>query len=340
MCKIFVLTNMSKIKNLSKTVDIIAENLSHYEKDGFGYSIQSETGLFGERTTSKSFVSSWDKEILDLPFLNPNYNRFGTVGKNLKAGIFHGRTSTNKKNIVNTHPINKNGWSLIHNGVVSHHGPDYSMQSTNDTEHLVHCLSTRGIAEIEKNITGYYAVAAFSPDQKLHVIKDDIASLYFCHVKSLDSYIFGTSEALIESICNDLKLKTSKITPLSDNVHLVIKNNVVESHKSIKPRGRTAYESKYSELSLGRKLTEVKSEVKAETSWYDNTETESQSLFLAEVEGYADSSYTFLDYRNNTITLSEFNKLDDDNKMYCTVIRSDGTVCSATDYHTEKLYTG
>ncbi len=345
MCKIFVLTNMNKIKKVDNTINTIMNNLAYYEKDGLGYTIQGSDGIFGERSTdTKNFSTSFEQPMLTLPFLEQSYNRFGVKSEIIGGGIFHGRTSTNHKNITNTHPINKHGWSLIHNGVVTNHGPEYKQHTTNDSEHLVELIGTVGIKGIERYLTGYYAAAAFSPDNKLHIFRDSIATLYFCHIQSIDSYAIATTMDLLQDTLAELKLKHSKISAIKDNQYIVLNKNIIESVQTIKPKGRTAYESKYSELSLGRKL-DITEHISQEMTLLslvenDSTYTESQLLFIEEIKNYADHTYTFLDFRGNALTLADFNALELDEKFICTVIRSDGTVVNAYDYHTDRIYMG
>jgi glucosamine 6-phosphate synthetase-like amidotransferase/phosphosugar isomerase protein len=321
---------MSKIKNLDKAINTICASLAKREKDGIGYAIQGKSGVFGERSVkADNFKTDFTSEILDLPFLSNDYNRIGQKSKAVGAGIFHGRTSTNDKTLINTHPIMKHNWTLIHNGVVSNHGPSYDMMTTNDTEHIIENIAQSGVSGIEKNLTGYYAIAAFSPDDKLHIIRDNIATLYFAHIKSIDSYIIGTTQDLINEVCKAMHWQCSKLAAMRDNSHVVFYKNKVESYSKIKPLGRTINENKYASLSLGYEL-----ESKDNASKY----SEDEILFLEEVNLYSDASYQFFDYRQNALTFQEFKALSDIEKLDCIVIRPDGTLVDCTDYHTEKLY--
>lgn len=170
MCKVMAFSNFSKFKSMENAVNNALVQVTHEETDGYGYAIQTKSGVFGERgLNTENCQFNMNKTDLNLPFIQKNTERFGQLDKVIGAAIFHGRTSTNQVNLINTHPINKNGWSLIHNGVVTNHGPKYKMVTSNDTEHLVHYLSEKGIHELAKNLTGYYAVCAIDPKGQLHV---------------------------------------------------------------------------------------------------------------------------------------------------------------------------
>jgi len=252
MCKVFALTNMSKIKRVQHTIETIAEFLKARDRDGFGYAIQGKKGLYGERSLKEVFESQLRRVFIDYSFVDLEYNRFGTRGKVEGAGIFHSRVSTNDVNIVNTHPIMKNDWTLIHNGVVSNLGPNYERDTTNDTEHLVHYLSTEGIAGVEKHLSGYYAFAAFDPDGRLHIARDSKATLYCAWSDTIESTIFATTEELIEDIAHELDWKLSNVNPVKDNTYLIFdKGGCDYAESTISPRGSTYAENKHAMASLG-----------------------------------------------------------------------------------------
>lgn len=341
MCKIMVFTNLSKAKakDLPKLVNTIGRTLN--EPHGFGYAIQGENGLFGERTLkTQSFKSALSRSLPEFNFLNRTYNRIGTRSPIIGAGIFHGRTSTNDKTLINTHPIQKHGWTVIHNGVVSDHGPKYNMITTNDTEHIVERLATGGIESIETHLTGYYAVAAFDHEGLLHVFRDDRAPLYFAEVETIGSYVFATTESSIEKVCSEMKWKVSVIQPLADNYYTVWNGNSLVSESTFQPRGATFDENKWATESL----REFKSSYSGYSSLYsDSKETEPYSRdemkFLEETETL-DASYLILDYRENRIDLTEFRTYSPDEKLCCLIVRPDGTVMDPADYTTDTLYRG
>lgn len=358
MCKIFTIVNGSKVEKVNKLINLVARELQYHEQDGFGYTIQAERGIYGERTIDKNFKTMMDCSIVGAPFGLVTYNRFGSKSKCNGAMMFHGRTSTNSKSLINTHPINKHGWSLIHNGVVSNQGKDYTRITSNDTEHLVEYMATQGIKGVEENLTGYYAFTAIDDKGNLHVVKDSNASLYFTMCETLGSYIFATSKDMIIDVCKAMDWKYSVVEPLKDNMHLIFTNNELVHQEDIKQLGRTSYENQYASRSLGYNLSEggptdydgweyYRDEYRGtgstirDTGLKENiTENESIELFLQEVNELADDSYVFKDYKGNDLTYEEFMQIPDEDKIYYTVIRSDGTVVDAFDYYNETLYHG
>ena len=344
MCKVLILTNMSKVKKLPEVVNTICEHITESERHGFGYSIQGAAGVYGERSNNPdTFQSSWAGPDVTYPFATKSYNRFGEKSKAIGAGLFHGRTSTNSKELRNVHPINKHGWSLIHNGVVSYHGNSYEMNTSNDTEHLVELMGTRGITAIEQEITGYYALGAISPDSKLHVVRDSIAPLHVCYIESIDSHVFGTTASLISEVCQSLNWKHSIIETVQDNQYLVFEGNKLVSQSTIAPKGRSVYADSLASLSLGHSLVD-------DPAWdtpsaymhpiIDNGYTDSELAFLDEVRNFSDSSYRFFDYKNEEIDHQEVMGLSDDTLLSCTVVRSDGTIVDQVNYDSEKLFEG
>jgi hypothetical protein len=355
MCKVFVMTNMNKVDNLETAINTIAELITEQESDGFGYAISSPEGIFGERTNqTEGFKTSFSRIIPEVPFIKPlSYNRFGNWSEVANSGIFHGRTSTNHKTLINTHPIVKNGWTLIHNGVVSNHGPKYEMITSNDTEHLVHYISTLGVKGIEQYLSGYYAVAAYDPIGQLHVIKDNVANLFFARLPELDSFVFGTTKELIEDVCLELGWECSIVCEVKDNVHLTYNDNTLVSSSYIKPMGFGQAESKHASKSLGREIYGQGSKPSKKKMKFKNYDqgnsrddldnilySEDEQMFLDEVNNCADLSYTFFDYHKEPMTYDEFMKLEDNEKFYCTVVRSDGTIVDCNDYDSERLWDG
>lgn len=342
MCKIFVMTNTDKVKHYKPMINTIAEHLQKAHLDGFGYAMVGPAGVFGERTTRDTFKTRLGTDSLKVSksLIKESYNEFGIESKPIGAGIFHGRTSTNFKGLNNTHPINKNGWSLIHNGVVNNMGPTYSQITSNDTEHIVEYLSTTGIKGVEKYVSGYYAVGAIDKDNNLHVIKDSTASLYVAYNSTLDCTVFGTTEELIEDVAKDMKWNIGPIDVVKDNIHMIFnKKGDLISHNIIEPLGWTARESAYSNKSLGHSLNSKDNDYYEKYyDKYKEYEDEQDSLeqYRAEVSNPG-AGYKFWDWNHRELTLKEFQELDEVTKLDCLVIRPDGTVVDAEDYYTEKL---
>lgn len=350
MCKIMVLTNMTKVKSVPKLVNAISRAIDD-ERDGFGYAIQSETGLYGERTLKPDgFRYSMKRPVMNLPFTTKSYERFGQESKPSGAGIFHGRTSTNDASLLNTHPLQKHDWTLIHNGVVSDHGPKYVMRTTNDTEHVLERLATGGINAVAEHLTGYYAIAAFDPQGQLHMFRDNRAPLYFGHIESIDSYMVATTEESIADVCKAMQWKVSILEMLADNHYLVWRDNEIISQTTFKPRGATPVENRYADLSLretsGNTFTAKRDDYFTADQYFGETAfdlseyTQSEILFLEEISTSVDSTYKILDYRGNSMDLEEFFSLNPDEQLTCTFVRPDGTVGDSSNFSTEVLFEG
>ena len=337
MCKVMVFTNTKKMNKNMNDSEIIYNSRKMMQDDGFGYSLYSEKGIFTERFLEPDYVESLlSGKISDIQALICNSVDTSTEGVRPIAALggllIHGRISTNHRTMVNTHPINKHGWSLIHNGVVEDSGPTFERITTNDSESCLERLATGGIEAIEKHLTGYYAIAAIDPTGKLHIVRDNVASLYCTYVESIDSYIFATTEALISGVCKELGLDPSPILSVKDNIYMIFNiEGSLESIATIVPKGRSTYADSLSYKSLGHTLTDC----------YGLTEDESSFLaYSEEVQWSSDSSYTFIHTQSmEEISRSEFLKLDDDIKVNeYTVIRPDGTICCPFNYFTERLY--
>jgi hypothetical protein len=339
MCKILTLSNTALVKNQDKMVSTAARLLSAYEKDGFGYAIQGEKGVFGERSLNpKTFKSAFGQKPFNAPFVIETSNTYGKKSKAIGAAIFHGRTSTNERTLKNTHPIVKRDWHLIHNGVVTNHGPAYEMLTTNDTEHLVEHLSTTGISGIAEHLTGYYAVSAIAPDGNLHIIRDSTASLYAAQIDEIESFIFATNESLIRDFCKAMKYKASQIKKFADDTYIILQKLDIISCEKFTPRGSSFAETRYSSLSLGREIESGSRDESAEllsmTKSFESSERylTDEDYFLREVNYYGDDTWIFKTFNGEPMTFDEFANLKDSEKLDCIVIRPDGSTCSPYDY--------
>ena len=350
MCKIITLTNVSKLnrESFNKLAHNSAKLLGKTEKDGFGFSVMTTDGVYSQRYVNPSDVKPSLVIPKQLSFTNPIMNQSGTFSTALNGGaFFHGRVSTNTKSLINTHPINKHGWSLIHNGVVTDHGPKYDMITSNDTEHCLERL-VQGIDQLEAHITGYYALVAFSPDNNLHIVKDNIATLYCTYVDVIDSLIFATTPDLIIDTCKFMEWSYDAVQKVIDNVYLVFnQSGELLSQTGIAPRGYDDYSMSKSELSLGKQWNE--------SQWQDDnllylnndsnrkmTDLENEQAFLDEITSSADHTWLFINKKTGkAIDIEKFLFLNESTMIdHYTVVRADGTVCCPVDYCSEKLYEG
>lgn len=329
MCKVIMMTNSKKINasDFKKLTHESSKLLRKYERDGFGVS----TPGFSQRYVKPKDVRP-DLLISSKPFAFENANQDGTIPTELHGGILlHGRTSTNKKSLLNTHPINKHGWSLIHNGVVDDNNVDYKMITSNDTEHCLERL-VQGIDKLEKHISGYYVLGALDNDNRLHIVRDSTADLYVTWCETIESYIFATTEELIEDLAEIMKWKIDTVDEVFTDIYLIFDQDGKLVHQQkIKPLGYDMKQAKKASLSLGYDLS-------VET----DSEVDSEYLFLEEIYDSMDHTYTVINKKTGKKTpTGVFMDAHDTLKVTdYLVIRPDGTICSATDYDHETIYEG
>lgn len=266
MCLVLALTNMKKIK-LSSCLNDIGNTLLKSEDDGFGYAIQGRDGVFGEKTISKRFRTRLGRiNFVSLPIVKHKYMGFGKPTELVGPGVFHGRTSTNVVSLVDTHPMQLDGWNLIHNGVVDDLGPKYEKSTDNDSEDVLRRLldgvgKVNPMEDIEKYLMGYYAFAAIDTQGRLHVGRDDIAPLHIAYSAKLETFIIGTTEALILKVSKILDAKIGPIDEIQSETYCIFSGNELIHCQDFNAIGYTQRQAGYAGLSLGRDLppTPVKS---------------------------------------------------------------------------------
>jgi hypothetical protein len=352
MCKIVALTNMSKIK-IKKSSEAIGNILLDIEKDGFGYAVQGANGVFGEKCVKDKFRSrlGFQQEIR-LPIVKKEQSKFGKTGALTGPGIFHGRTSTNVKGLLNCHPMQREDWHLIHNGVVDDKGPKYDKKTQNDSEDVLHRL-IQGISEVESKLEGYYAFAAIDPGGLLHVARDGIATLHMAWSSTYETYIIATTEKVLRAVASAIKAKIGPVDEIKEDLYMIFKGNELVHQQSIKPLGYTSVQSSYAGLSLGRALGHthpkrlsqhmppLSSQTLVSEAWPGNVLNEieaSETRSIEAVEDEAayyqrkheidnmDAAYRVYNDEAKEISILEFKKMDYISQEACTVIRPDGTV--------------
>jgi predicted glutamine amidotransferase len=346
MCKILAFTNTKKL-NVKKSINAIGNTLLKLEKDGFGYALQGEKGIFGEKTVGKSFATRFfTKNIVTLPIVKRTHEMFGELSPLVGSGIFHGRTSTNVKGLLNCHPMvrpdDAGKWHLIHNGVVHDQGPDYEKLTQNDSEDVLHRLID-GIDQVEKYLEGYYAFAALDPQGHLHIGRDSIATLFIAWSEVYDSHIIATTECLLKSISKSLGAKIGPVDEIEDNVYMIFEGNELVYKQTINPIGYTSRQSKFASQSLGRDLSgsiqswrDDKHWNKSENEWPNIQADVDESAYyqMKQELDNMDASYEVFNEFNTPIDIATFKKMDYISQELCTVIRGDGTVVSLGDYIT------
>lgn len=257
MCKVLMLTNGSNV-DIQKFLNSAAPVLTKTDDDGFGWAAYGKSGVFGEKTlvTANFKTRAFDGTqsfLSRLPNAIRSYEQFGSKDDIVGPVLVHSRTSTNDVNIANTHPICRNDHYIIHNGVVENEGGEYAMLTTNDTEHIVHYLTTQGIEGVENNLSGYYAFGIIDPDGGLHVGKCDTAQLHVTFVSSVDSFMYATTTSIIEKICTEMDWHYEPIAIVADSSYVIHAGNDVTYHQSINPIGvRSSFQRSMMGKSLNR----------------------------------------------------------------------------------------
>jgi len=330
MCKIATFTNGEKL-NLQQ-VERIGNILLESEKDGFGYAALGKLGVFTEKTADRTFRSRFLRsgpESLPSIIELPNTATTGRYAPITGPIILHGRTSTNHLGIGNCHPIIKKDYYLIHNGVVSDHGPKYKTTTTTDSEHVL-TRFIEGIESVEKNLTGYYAFSCIGPDGTLYVTRDSIADLFIAWIDSHNTFLIGTTETLIRQICNVINAPMPVISKIKDNTFIIFQGNKLRYTKEIKSRGFERQHAALANKSLGRSIDGWENNIiDATVNEQDFTKILNDREFDLMIE-CLDESYDIYSTRNNSrIDLETFLQLQEWEQKEYFMIDVDGL----TYYH-------
>jgi hypothetical protein len=321
MCKIATFSNSTKL-DIRKASEVIGKILLAQERDGFGYAVQGSTNVFGEKCTADFFTSRLNvTHAVKLPIIEVRQSTFGHTDKPTGPAMFHGRTSTNDRGLVNCHPMHKESWHLIHNGVVTDHGEKYVKNTTNDSEDLLHRLIL-GMGDVEKHLSGYYAFTAIDPQGRLHVGRDSIATLYMAWLPKIESYLFCTTVELLESVCKALSIKYGPIDKVQDNSYFILNGNDLAFTSTISPRGYDSYSKSMASLSLGRDLESYSTAFPEDGNL--SPDTQDIDALLEELDAI-DDSYRIQDGTGEPITSETFKHLDDISRLDCLIQRPDGS---------------
>jgi predicted glutamine amidotransferase len=335
MCKIVSFTNASKL-DATKAAEVIGNILLKIERDGFGYAIQGESNVFGERCIADTFKSRLDSRYtIKIPVVEVRQSTFGRAEKPKGPAIFHGRTSTNDHGLLNCHPMSRDSWNLIHNGVVDDNGPKYDKATTNDSEDLLYRL-IQGIDKVESHLHGYYAFTAIDPKGRLHVGRDSIATLFMAWCPKIQSYIIATTERLLEDVASALKIKIGPIDKIKSDTYMIFDGNDMSHVQSIKPLGYDSRQSRHAEDSLGVSLDSKLYQLDGD-SRFNRDDGETIDDLLAEIEAM-DDTYQIETYDGELISVSAYHKLDEVSKLECTIFRPDGSVVDLEDTDGRGLY--
>lgn len=343
MCLVLAFSNAKKL-DIRKTANAVGPILLDDEPDGFGYSVEGAKGQFGEKYVGEAFKSRINSlsRVVKLPIVKKTHEFFGDASAPTGPAIFHGRTSTNDRGLLNCHPMRRDGWSLIHNGVVTDNGPAYKKLTTNDSEDVLKHLIV-GIESVERYLTGYYAFAAIDPKGRLHVARDSSAYLHVAWSDKIESYVFATTAELLEDVNKKLQLECGPIDLVEDNVYMILNGNDLDHIQAIKPAGWGRREARHAEASLGRKLDaseygevytydryqrDIAQAEAAVEGWPSEAgkfdREDSYYMWRHEVDNM-DAGYRIYNEDGDPITLEHFRQLDHISQELCTIERPDGT---------------
>jgi predicted glutamine amidotransferase len=251
MCKLFILSNVSKLtpKQLSRILKSSSQIMGKTDKDGFGWAMLNGNNFVGERCLEPEY------------FENRFFNN-GTIPSQFKPRaveysgglIVHARISTNTISLTNTHPFVNSDYALVHNGIVDNIGPAYEQRTTCDSEHALEHLTSGGIDSMVGGISGYYAIGALNRKTgELLVVKDNIANLNACYVPSIESMAFGTNADQLHQVLKAAELSHTKIKAVKDNVALVFnrKGELVSQSEIVPAQAPKVWNQRDYERSMG-----------------------------------------------------------------------------------------
>jgi predicted glutamine amidotransferase len=294
MCKVFAMTNTTQFKVNSKFINTVRNEVCrHADQDGFGYAVLTKNGeIGGERTIRPlNFRPLINPELpritSGLPITLKANNGFGVLDLgNAKSFIGHGRLSTNTVCLQNTHPFTNGEVALIHNGVVTDPTSAFkNLTSTCDSELLLRAWEKGGMEEVEKLISGYYAVAVLDKHGLLHIIRDDRADLFISYCRTVDSFIISTTSEIIRNVAKEMKWKIEHPEEILEKSYTVFDMNEIVKHRDIVPRSATygtysGYNNNYpnngystynSGTSTGKKSQETTTAITAASSARDTS---------------------------------------------------------------------
>lgn len=303
MCLVLAFTNTKKL-NLKQCLNEIGNTLLKEEDDGFGYAIQGKNGVFGEKTISKRFRTRLARvNEVKLPIVVNKYERFGLPSELLGPGVFHGRTSTNVVDLVNTHPMQIAGWHLIHNGVVDDLGPDYEKGTSNDSEDVLRRLidgvgKPNPMEDIERYLQGYYAFAAIDPMGRLHIGRDDWAPLHIAYSGKYETFIIGTTESLILKVSKILDAKIGPIDEIQGETYCIFNGNDLIHCQEFKSKGFVQRQAAHATQSLGHALPSGPVSVQVKDLTPTSRDTDYGAVSEAD---WQDSVVEFLEHNRQTV---------------------------------------
>lgn len=191
MCKIAILTchNPDKLKDI---IESVWRSMAATEKDGYGAAWVKPDGTLGYCKSSTTTIEE------AMPDFCLSFGESTKLESNGGPLLIHGRTATCGVNLENTHPILCGDSAMVHNGIVNSKR-FHNVETTCDSELLVHAMRKDGVTALENDIEGYYAFGLLTVSRKgsvLDVVRDATASLHAGRLPG-DGWVFATTQYLI-----------------------------------------------------------------------------------------------------------------------------------------------
>jgi hypothetical protein len=111
------------------------------------------------------------------------------------------------------------------------------LTTTCDTEIILRLWERGGMADVEANTAGYYAIMVLDSEGLLHVAKDDRAPLVIAYSSTIETYLMATNEDILESIAKRMNWHHEPCEIVKNNVYIVFKGNEIQSFRAIEPIG-------------------------------------------------------------------------------------------------------
>lgn len=236
MCKIAILTSHDPDK-LQEVVLKAWRAMSSTEKDGYGAAWVTPDGKIGY------IKSSSTTPIIDVP----DYFKAFSAGSWSKSNggplLIHGRTATCGVNADNTHPMIIGNSALIHNGIVNSKRY-HNVETTCDSELLLHAWKDNGIISVAEEVTGYYAFGALTASKRkvtLDIVRDDKASL--CGGSYHKGMAFATTRQLLDVIGASFygDVKTNVWFRYVNGKHILTESFVPKKDSSLEAKSQLAF---------------------------------------------------------------------------------------------------
>lgn len=218
--------------------------MNAHDRDGLGYAMMTEFGLWGERwfrpDDAFRYRREWsdkDKAVKDMHLglmdVDPRYNYFvendKVEGQPAFAVIMHARAATGPRVLLNVHPFVREGVAMIHNGVIGNENAHHlkKLYSTCDSETILNSYVDHKvdkepdkISEVARDLAGSYTCGVLTHNKDgvaiLDVFKSS-PSLSVMYIKELDAIVYATSSAMVVESCKELKWKMGNILRVKDD---------------------------------------------------------------------------------------------------------------------------